>query len=110
MGGAPCGFERGLVALHAETPIIGRDALSTSNSIFNSAVMPFQKGRYNYAGVFRCDDTNRRMRLHVGFSADGLRWNIDEADFRLTGADPEIWGSGSTATIRAWRRSATSTT
>ena len=75
---------------YTQNPIIGRDALSTSNSIFNSAVVPFQKGRYNYAGVFRCDDTNRRMRLHVGFSADGLRWDIDEADFRLTGADPEI--------------------
>ena len=75
---------------YTQNPIIGRDALSTSNSIFNSAVVPFKKGRYNYAGVFRCDDTNRRMRLHVGFSADGLRWDIDEADFRLTGADPEI--------------------
>ena len=72
---------------YTQNPIIGRDALSTSNSIFNSAVVPFKKGRYNYAGVFRCDDTNRRMRLHVGFSADGLRWDIDEADFRLTGAD-----------------------
>ena len=61
---------------YTQNPIIGRDALSTSNSIFNSAVVPFQKGRYNYAGVFRCDDTNRRMRLHVGFSADGLRWAI----------------------------------
>ena len=29
---------------------------------------PFKKGKYNYAGVFRCDDTNRRMRIHAGFS------------------------------------------
>ncbi len=43
-------------------PIIPRDLLPTSNSIFNSAVVPFKDG---YAGVFRCDDTNRRMRLHV---------------------------------------------
>ena len=63
---------------YTQNPIIGRDALSTSNSVFNSAVVPFKKGKYNYAGVFRCDDTNRRMRIHVGFSVDGLKWDIDE--------------------------------
>ena len=75
---------------YTQNPIIGRHALSTSNSIFNSAVVPFKKGKYNYAGVFRCDDTNRRMRIHVGFSVDGLRWEIEESDFRLEGADSEI--------------------
>ena len=50
---------------YSANPIIGRHALSTSNSIFNSAVVPFKKGKYNYAGVFRCDDTNRRMRIHA---------------------------------------------
>ena len=75
---------------YTQNPIIGRHALSTSNSIFNSAVVPFRKGKYNYAGVFRCDDTNRRMRIHVGFSVDGLRWEIEESDFRLEGADAEI--------------------
>ena len=71
-------------------PIIPRDLLATSNSIFNSAVVPFKKGKYNYAGIFRCDDTNIRMRLHVGFSADGLKWDILEEDIRLEGADPEV--------------------
>ncbi len=71
-------------------PIIPRDLLSTSNSIFNSAVVPFKKGKYNYAGVFRCDDTNRRMRIHAGFSVDGMKWEIREEDFRLEGADKEI--------------------
>ena len=110
---------------YTQNPIIGRHALSTSNSIFNSAVVPFKKGKYNYAGVFRCDDTNRRMRIHVGFSVDGLRWEIEESDFRLEGL-PDYRGgpepsahwrvrtprsaSGSTATILALRRSATNTT
>lgn len=85
---------RSVVWRYSMNPIIGRDALSTSNSIFNSAVVPFRKGEYNYAGVFRCDDTNRRMRLHVGFSVDGLKWDIDEEDIRLTGADPEVGGVG----------------
>ena len=53
---------------YSRNPIIPRNLLSTSNSIFNSAVVPFKKGNYNYAGVFRCDDTNRRMRLRNGFA------------------------------------------
>ena len=58
-------------------PIIPRDLLPTSNSIFNSAVVPFGEG---YAGVFRCDDTNRphHDRLSgtkVQFSSQTLRQN-----------------------------------
>jgi len=68
---------------YSANPIIGRHALSTSNSIFNSAVVPFKKGKYNYAGVFRCDDTNRRMRIHAAFSVDGIKWDICEEDFKL---------------------------
>lgn len=71
-------------------PVIPRNLLSTSNSIFNSAVVPFEKGKYHFAGVFRCDDTNRRMRLHVGFSVDGFKWDISEEDIKLVGADPEV--------------------
>ena len=65
---------------YSENPIIPRDLLPTSNSIFNSAVVPYGDG---YAGVFRCDDTNRRMVLHVGFSKDGLKWNINEEPLRF---------------------------
>ena len=75
---------------YSKNPIIPRDLLTTSNSIFNSAVVPFKKGKYNYVGVFRCDDTNRRMRLHAGFSVDGIKWDINEEDVVFTGADPEV--------------------
>ena len=75
---------------YSANPVIPRDALSTSNSIFNSAVVPFKKGKYNFAGVFRCDDTNRRMRIHVGFSVDGFKWDINEEDMRLEGGKEEI--------------------
>ena len=71
-------------------PIIRRDHLSTSNSIFNSAVVPFEDGKYKFAGVFRCDDTNRRMRIHVGRSVNGIDWEIDEEDVHFEGADPAI--------------------
>ena len=39
---------------YSNNPVIPRDIIPTSNSVFNSAVVPFKGG---YAGVFRCDDT-----------------------------------------------------
>ena len=48
-------------------PIIPRDLIPSSNSIFNSAVVPF-KGEF--AGEFRCDDKARSMGL-CGFSMFG---------------------------------------
>ena len=72
---------------YSANPIIPRDLLPTSNSIFNSAVVRFGEG---YAGVFRCDDTNRRMRLHVGFSDDAINWNINPEPLKFECEDKEI--------------------
>lgn len=72
---------------YSENPIIPRDLLPTSNSIFNSAVVPFEDG---FAGVFRCDDTRREMRLHAGFSKDGLNWNINHETLKFSCDDKEI--------------------
>lgn len=66
----------------AMNPIIERDHLPTSNSIFNSAVVPFEGG---FAGVFRCDDTRREMRIHAGFSKDGIDWDIKETPIKFIG-------------------------
>ncbi len=77
---------RGVVWRSARNPIIPRDLLPTSNSIFNSAVVPY-KGAF--AGVFRCDDTARNMQLHVGRSQDGVRWalNPERIHFACNDAD-----------------------
>ena len=60
-------------------PIIPRDATPTSNSVFNSAVVPFGDGYAGdrFAGVFRCDDRARRMDIHAGFSV-GRRTLADQ--------------------------------
>lgn len=58
-----------------KNPIITRDAIKNSNSIFNSAAVPFKGG---FAGVFRSDDTSRIQYLHVGFSNDGINWDIND--------------------------------
>jgi beta-1,4-mannooligosaccharide/beta-1,4-mannosyl-N-acetylglucosamine phosphorylase len=72
---------------YSGNPVIPRDLIPTSNSIFNSAVVPFRDG---FAGVFRCDDLSRRMRLHRGFSDDGLDWKLDPEPLAFEGADPDI--------------------
>ena len=72
---------------YSANPIIQRDLLPDSNSIFNSAVVPFGKG---FAGVFRCDDKNRRMTLHAGFSDDGVNWKINEEQLHFDCNDDEI--------------------
>ena len=47
---------------YTENPIIDRYAIPTSNSIFNSAVVPFEDG---FAGVFRCDSLGVSMDMQA---------------------------------------------
>lgn len=68
-------------------PIIPRDLLPTSNSIFNSAVVPFGEG---FAGVFRVDNKRREMTLHSGKSADGIHWEIDPDPIAFRCEDAEL--------------------
>jgi len=68
-------------------PIIPRDLIPNSNSIFNSAVVPFEGA---FAGVFRCDNKARRMVLHSGRSEDGIRWEIEHDPIRFLCEDEEI--------------------
>lgn len=70
-------------------PIIPRDLLPTSNSIFNSAVVPFESEKGKFAGVFRVDDKERNMAIHAGFSEDGVHWNINEEKVEWINDDPE---------------------
>lgn len=72
---------------YSGNPIIQRHATPTSNSVFNSAAVPFEGG---FAGVFRCDNRQREMRLHSGFSKDGILWNIDPTPIQWIITDPEI--------------------
>jgi beta-1,4-mannooligosaccharide/beta-1,4-mannosyl-N-acetylglucosamine phosphorylase len=72
---------------YSQNPIIKRDAIPSSNSIFNSAVVPFEG---KFAGVFRCDNKARRMQLHAGFSDNAVDWNIDTERIVFKGDTPEI--------------------
>lgn len=61
-------------------PIIDRYAIPSSNSIFNSAVVPFEDG---YAGVFRCDNKAVQMNIYAGFSKDGINWQIENGPIKF---------------------------
>jgi len=72
---------------YSANPVIPRNATPRSNSIFNSAAVPFGNG---FAGVFRVDDTRRIMDLHAGFSADGINWRIEPEPIDWQFDDPEL--------------------
>lgn len=65
---------------YSQNPVIPRNSIPCANSIFNSAVVPFQDG---FAGVFRVDDRARNMRLHAGFSKDGFHWELNPEPIRF---------------------------
>ncbi|MGV7222821.1 MAG: glycoside hydrolase family 130 protein [Nitrospinales bacterium] len=68
-------------------PVIPRDLIPCSNSIFNSAVVGFESG---YAGVFRVDTKERNMRLHRGFSSDGINFKLDNEPLKFVFNEPDI--------------------
>ena len=71
---------------YSGNPIIGRHATKRSNSVFNSAVVPFGDG---FAGVFRCDNRAVQMDIFVGFSKDGINWEISDDPIVFEG-DPVV--------------------
>lgn len=72
---------------YSENPVIERDAIACSNSIFNSAIVPYEGG---FAGVFRVDNTCRNMQIHSGKSKDGFNFEIDPDPIKFICDDPEI--------------------
>ena len=72
---------------YTENPVVKRDAIPSSNSIFNSAVVRFQDG---YAGVFRCDNKAVQMNIFAGFSKNGIDWDIDHEPIRFKAGNTDM--------------------
>jgi len=72
---------------YKKNPIIPRDLIPSANSIFNSAVVPFEG---KFAGIFRCDDRSRYMQIHSGKSNDGVNWEIENERISFICDDSEI--------------------
>jgi beta-1,4-mannooligosaccharide/beta-1,4-mannosyl-N-acetylglucosamine phosphorylase len=89
----PAGYSD-VVWRFSRNPVIPRDLIPSSNSIFNSAVIPFQG---EFRGVFRCDDKRREMQLHKGRSKDGFHWEISNERIQFQtaeGFESFPWGYG----------------
>lgn len=79
---------------YSGNPVIPRDLIPSSNSIFNSAVVAY-KGEFR--GVFRCDDKRRAMQIHAGISIDAINWEIDNERIHFKpapGIEPQKWVYG----------------
>lgn len=59
---------------HRGNPVLDRKPISGVQGIYNSAVVPYGDG---YVGVFRTEDYTRFPHLHVGWSENGLDWQIE---------------------------------
>ena len=58
-------------------PIIKRNPAKGCARVFNSAVVPWEDG---FVGVFRADSTVVTPALHVGYSKNGIDWEIEEKE------------------------------
>ncbi|MCX7771912.1 MAG: glycosylase, partial [Clostridia bacterium] len=70
-----------IVWRHSGNPIIGWNPTPKTARIFNSAVLPYGSG---FIGVFRADHKHGKPQLHVGTSADGVTWTIEEEEIHWT--------------------------
>ena len=66
---------------YSKNPVIGRYQIPSSNSIFNSAVVPYKDG---FAGVFRCDNKAVQMNIFAGFSKDGIHFSYNSKVLTLS--------------------------
>jgi beta-1,4-mannooligosaccharide/beta-1,4-mannosyl-N-acetylglucosamine phosphorylase len=64
---------------HAGNPILSWNPTRRTARVFNSAVIPY---RGKFVGVFRADHKHGKALLHVGWSEDGLRWEIEEEEIQ----------------------------
>ena len=72
---------------YSQNPVIDRYQIPTSNSIFNSAVVPFEDG---FAGVFRCDNKAVQMNIFAGFSKDGINWEIEGKPIEMVAGNTQM--------------------
>ena len=72
---------------YSENPVVKRDAIPSSNSIFNSAVVPFKDG---FAGVFRCDNKAVQMNIFAGFSKNGIDWDINHEPIQFQAGNTDM--------------------
>src|SRR5258705_7759730 len=66
-------------------PIIGRHYMPGVQGVYNSAVAPYGDG---FVGVFRLEKRTRFPHLHMGWSDDGIDWQIEPDPIEFDKGDP----------------------
>lgn len=72
----PKGYD-GIVWRYSGNPIINWNPIRKASRIFNSAVMPYGD---RFVGIFRADHKNGKPQLHLGWSKDALKWDIEQEE------------------------------
>jgi beta-1,4-mannooligosaccharide/beta-1,4-mannosyl-N-acetylglucosamine phosphorylase len=73
-----------IVWRYSGNPIVKRDQIPGSNSIFNSAVIP-KDGKF--VGIMRSDNTAMEQHLFLAKSDDAINWDIEPNPLPLYDAD-----------------------
>src|SRR5829696_8615441 len=76
---------RDVVWRSARNPIIGRHHSPGVQGVYNSAVAPYGDG---FVGVFRLEKRCRFPHLHMGWSEDGVDWQIEPEPIEFDNGDP----------------------
>ena len=74
---------------YSKNPIVERDQIPGSNSIFNSAVVAKDGA---FVGIFRSDNTAMEQHLFLGKSEDAIHWDIESQPLPLYGKDDKQCG------------------
>lgn len=74
---------------YSANPVIKRNQIPGSNSIFNSAIVE-KDGKF--VGVFRSDDTAMQQHLFLGKSDDAINWQLEENPIQLLNKDGSVRG------------------
>ena len=80
---------RDIVWRYSGNPIVERDQIPGSNSIFNSAVVAKDGA---FVGIFRSDNTAMEQHLFLGKSDDAIHWDIEPDPLPLYGKDDKQCG------------------
>lgn len=62
-----------IVWRHDGNPIVNWNPTKSTARIYNSAVMAYKD---KFVGIFRADHKDGKARIHLGWSDDGLQWDI----------------------------------
>ncbi|MCB1121207.1 MAG: glycoside hydrolase family 130 protein [Verrucomicrobiae bacterium] len=72
---------------YEHNPVVTPANVARANSIHNSAILRYGDG---FVGIFRVDEIDFNFTMHVGFSEDGIGWQLEQEPLKVVPSDPGI--------------------